>query len=219
MYCSFDALQHYTSYPQSFMYHKLKRFADISLALPLCLILSPAFLLIIVLIYLDSGRPIFFKQTRVGLAGKLFEIYKFRTLYPGAHEVTNPQAMVTPIGSFLRRWGLDELPQLINVLKGDMSLVGPRPTIPEQVEQYTDYEKQRLEMPPGITGWAQIHGRNAIAWPERIALDVEYVKSANLSLDTLILLKTPLSLITGKNDTYGTGGKNADFIGMEENTF
>ena len=113
-------------------------------------------------ILIESGRPIFFKQERVGLKGQRFWIYKFRTLYQGAHEVTNPQAMVTPLGTFMRRWGIDELPQLINVLKKDMSIVGPRPTIPEQVAQYGPFEKQRLDMRPGITGWAQIHGRNAI---------------------------------------------------------
>ena len=196
------------------MYPKLKRLADIFIALAMCLILSPVILLIIFLIYVDSGRPVFFKQTRVGLAGKLFQIYKFRTLYQGAHEVTNPQAMITPIGGFLRRWGIDELPQLINVLKKDMSIVGPRPTVPEQVAQYGPFEKQRLTMRPGITGWAQIHGRNAIDWPARIELDVEYIKSASLVLDTQILLFTPISLLAGKDNTYGPSGENVDFWGV-----
>ncbi|MFK7847044.1 MAG: sugar transferase [Rhodothermales bacterium] len=198
------------------MYHKLKRLADIVLALALCLILSPVFVLVTLLIFIESGRPIIFRQTRVGLSGKLFKIYKFRTLYRGAHEVTNPQAMITPIGGFLRRWGIDELPQLINVLKDDMSIVGPRPTIPEQVEHYSEFEKQRLEMRPGITGWAQIHGRNAIDWPARIELDIEYVKSANLTFDTQILLRTPISLISGKDNAYGPTGHNVDFFGPEE---
>ncbi len=195
------------------MYPTIKRIADISLALILLAISAPIFLLIILLIFLESGRPVFFRQTRVGLGGKLFQIYKFRTLYQGAHEVTNPQAMITPIGGFLRRWGLDELPQLINVLKKDMSLVGPRPTIPEQVARYNEFEKQRLQMRPGITGWAQIHGRNAIDWPARIELDIEYINSANFSLDTQILLRTPMTLIEGKDNTYGPTGENVDFVG------
>lgn len=200
------------------MYPTLKRFADISLAIIVGLVAAPVLLLIMLFIFLESGRPVFFKQTRVGLGGKLFQIYKFRTLYQGAHEVTNPQAMVTPIGSFLRRWGLDELPQLYNVLKKEMSLVGPRPTIPEQVARYSDFERQRLLMRPGITGWAQIHGRNAIDWHARIELDIEYVKSANLSLDTQILLRTPFSLIAGKKNTYGPNGNNTDFLGTTEST-
>ena len=195
------------------MYPTIKRIADISLALILLVISAPIFLLIILLIAIESGRPVFFRQTRVGLGGKLFQIYKFRTLYQGAHEVTNPQAMITPIGGFLRRWGLDELPQLINVLKKDMSLVGPRPTIPEQVARYNEFEKQRLQMRPGITGWAQIHGRNAIDWPARIELDIEYINSANFSLDTQILLRTPMTLIEGKDNTYGPTGENVDFVG------
>lgn len=196
------------------MYPKLKRLADFSLALSLCIILLPVFLLVGLIILVESGRPIFFCQTRVGFQGKLFKIYKFRTLYRGAHEVTNPQAMVTPFGNFLRRWGIDELPQLFNILKNEMSLVGPRPTLPEQVERYGDFERQRLEMRPGITGWAQIHGRNAIDWHKRIVLDVEYINSANLTLDTQILLRTPMSLLGGKENTYGPKGENIDFVDL-----
>ena len=194
------------------MYLKLKRLADILIAVTLLVILSPFFLAVMLAILIESGRPIFFKQERVGLQGKRFRIYKFRTLYQGAHEVTNPQAMVTPLGTFMRRWGIDELPQLINVLKKDMSIVGPRPTLPEQVAQYGPFEKQRLAMRPGITGWAQIHGRNAIDWPARIQLDVEYIQQANLMKDTTILLRTPLSLLNGKHNTYGPDGINVDFV-------
>ncbi len=200
------------------MYLTLKRIADILIALTLLVFLSPLFLVISLAIFLESGRPIFFKQERVGLKEKRFWIYKFRTLYQGAHEVTNPQAMITPFGGFMRRWGIDELPQLINVLKKDMSIVGPRPTIPEQVAQYGPFEKQRLAMRPGITGWAQIHGRNAIDWPKRIQLDVEYIEQANLIKDTKILLRTPLSLLNGKANTYGPEGQNVDFSGPDERT-
>lgn len=197
------------------MYFFSKRLLDIVVTLFLGLLLSPLFLVIALCIYIDSRGPVLFKQTRVGLNGRLFRIYKFRTLYPGAHEVTNPQAMVTPVGSFLRKWGLDELPQLLNILKNDMSLVGPRPTLPEQVEQYGTFERRRLNMRPGITGWAQIHGRNAIDWSKRIAFDVEYVRNANLALDLMILVRTPFSL-AGENNTYGPAGKNLDFNGFAD---
>ncbi len=197
------------------MYYFSKRLLDIVVTVTLCLVLSPLFLVIALCIYIDSRGPVLFKQTRVGLNGRLFRIYKFRTLYTGAHEVTNPQAMVTPVGSFLRRWGLDELPQLFNILKNDMSLVGPRPTLPEQVAEYGSFERRRLFMRPGITGWAQIHGRNAIDWSKRIAFDVEYVRNANLALDLMILLRTPFSL-AGANNTYGPSGKNLDFTGFTD---
>lgn len=199
-------------------YLTLKRLVDICVSAALLLALSPLFLLIVICLFLDDGRPIFFKQTRIGQHGKPFEIYKFRTLSQKAHDVTNPQAVVTFTGKFLRRWGLDELPQLINILKNDMSLVGPRPTIPEQVEKYSDFEKRRLQMRPGITGWAQIHGRNGIGWPERIQLDVEYISEASLLLDLEIMLRTPGSL-AATNDTYGTSGKNSDFEGATDSAY
>lgn len=197
------------------MYLFTKRLLDLVIAMTLCLLLSPIFFIIAIAIYLDSEGPVLFRQTRIGLNGRPFKIYKFRTLYVGAHEVSNPQAMVTSVGIFLRRWGLDELPQLFNILKNDMSLVGPRPTLPEQVARYSARERRRLQMRPGITGWAQIHGRNAIDWSRRIALDVEYVRNANLALDLMILVRTPFSL-TAEDNTYGPSGKNIEFKGLAD---
>jgi lipopolysaccharide/colanic/teichoic acid biosynthesis glycosyltransferase len=117
----------------------------------------------------------------------------------------------------LRSWSLDELPQLINVLKGDMSIVGPRPTLPYQVEQYDDFQRRRLLVKPGITGWAQVNGRNAISWEQRIKLDVWYVENWSLRLDVAILFKT-IRVVIRKEGLYGTGGVNDDFISSKNDT-
>lgn len=137
-----------------------------------------------------------FKQVRVGKDGKQFVLYKFRTMKVGAEEVTagkyitGKEEVITPIGRFLRRWAIDELPQLFNVLKGDMSIVGPRPALPYQVEKYDERQKKRLMMKPGITGWAQVNGRNKLTWPERIELDLWYVDNWSLCLDLRIIALT-----------------------------
>lgn len=192
------------------MYTRLKRTFDIILAIILCLVCAPLMIWIGFVVLIESGRPIFFRQTRIGKQGRPFSIIKFRTLYTGSHDVSHPLDRVTPSGKLLRRWGLDELPQLWNVLKGDMSIVGPRPTLPDQVKQYGAFEKRRLDMRPGITGLAQIHGRNAIDWPARIRYDVEYVDNARIGLDLKIILRTPASLLDGTS-AYGPDGYNAEF--------
>ncbi len=159
-------------------------------------ILLPLFLVVAVLIKIDSKGPVFFMQERVGKNGKIFKTFKFRTMIAGADEKTkgvyidkeNPY--VTKMGKFLRRSGIDELPQVINVLKGDMSFVGPRPTLEYQIKKYNDFQKKRLLMKPGITGWALINGRNMLTWPERIKLDVWYVEHWSFWLDIKILFKT-----------------------------
>ena len=190
-------------------YHRLKRWLDVSLAALLLAVLLPLMAGLSVLILIDSGFPIFFRQTRIGYQGASFELFKFRTLHPGRHNPATPQHHTTRVGRILRRWGLDELPQLWNVLRGEMSLVGPRPTIPEQVARYTPEERRRLEALPGLTGWAQVHGRNALTWPERIAFDCWYVEHMNFWLDLSILIKTPVELVSG-NGTYGSKGYNMD---------
>jgi exopolysaccharide biosynthesis polyprenyl glycosylphosphotransferase len=160
------------------------------------LVLLPIFLIAAILIKIDSKGPVFFLQERVGKDGKIFKVFKFRTMTVEAPEKTKGKYIeksnpyVTRVGKFLRRSGIDELPQLINVLKGDMSLVGPRPTLPYQVEKYNDYQRKRLLMKPGITSWALIHGRNKLTWPERIEYDVWYVENWNFWLDIKILFKT-----------------------------
>ena len=193
-----------------FSYHSAKRVADVAGAALLCLALAPVLIAIAVLVWLDSGRPVLFRQTRTGRHGRPFQIIKFRTLRPGCGLTSDPSQHATRIGRVLRRWGLDELPQLWNIFRGDMSLVGPRPTLPDQVARYGPFERQRLRVRPGLTGWAQIHGRNAIPWDERIALDVWYAEHQSLWLDLRILLRTPFMLLSGRG-SYGPDGQNSDY--------
>jgi lipopolysaccharide/colanic/teichoic acid biosynthesis glycosyltransferase len=150
---------------------------------------------------LEDGGPVFFRQQRVGLDGRLFDVLKLRTMIVDAHTqgagyaVDKGDSRITRIGNLLRRTSLDELPQLWNVLRGEMSLVGPRPTLSYQVEQYTERQRRRLEVRPGLTGWAQVNGRASLSWPERIELDVWYVEHRSLALDLRILLRTALVLL------------------------
>ncbi len=194
----------------SSLYSGFKRLGDVVLAALTLVLGLPALMLIAALIVAESGRPVFYRQKRVGRGGVPFVIVKFRTLRRGRHDPANPGRLVTRVGRVLRRFGLDELPQLWNILRGEMSLVGPRPMLPHQVATLDAFERQRLAVRPGITGWAQIHGRNALPWPERIRLDVWYVEHCSPWLDAYILLKTPFFLMAGKG-VYGTGGKNPDF--------
>jgi lipopolysaccharide/colanic/teichoic acid biosynthesis glycosyltransferase len=146
---------------------------------------------------------VFYRQLRVGRDGEPFQLWKLRTMVPGAESmgagiyVLEGDSRITRTGRLLRRFSLDELPNLVNVLKGDMAVVGPRPTVQEQVDRYTDRQRRRLEVKPGITGWAQINGRTSLSWPERIELDVWYVEHRSLRLDLQILLKTARMLATG----------------------
>jgi lipopolysaccharide/colanic/teichoic acid biosynthesis glycosyltransferase len=159
----------------------------------------------------DRGGSVLYRQSRVGKEGRDFELLKLRTMVAGAERmgagfaVDEGDTRITRVGRFLRRTSIDELPQLWNVLRGDMSLVGPRPTLRYQVEQYDERQRRRLEVRPGLTGWAQVNGRAGLSWPERIELDVWYVDNRSPALDLKILLKTPLVLFRG---TYrgATGG-------------
>jgi lipopolysaccharide/colanic/teichoic acid biosynthesis glycosyltransferase len=152
-------------------------------------------------IRLEDGGAVFFRQERVGLDGRPFEVLKLRTMIVDAHTqgagyaVDKGDSRITRVGNLLRRTSLDELPQLWNVLRGEMSLVGPRPTLSYQVEQYTERQRRRLEVRPGLTGWAQVNGRASLSWPERIELDVWYVEHRSLALDLRILLRTAAVLL------------------------
>ena len=154
-------------------------------------------------IRLESRGPVFYRQRRVGRGGEPFDLWKLRTMVPGAESmgaglyVLEGDPRITRTGRLLRRFSLDELPNLVNVLKGDMAIVGPRPTVQEQVDRYTERQLRRLEVKPGITGWAQINGRTSLLWPERIELDVWYVEHRSLRLDLRILMKTARMLATG----------------------
>jgi lipopolysaccharide/colanic/teichoic acid biosynthesis glycosyltransferase len=181
----------------------LSRILDILLASVLLVLASPFLLAAVVAIRFESRGHAFYRQRRVGRHGEPFELWKLRTMVPGAEAmgagiyVLEGDPRITRVGGFLRRLSVDELPNLINVLKGDMALVGPRPTIQEQVDRYTDRQRRRLEVKPGITGWAQVNGRTSLPWPERIELDVWYVDHRSLWLDLRILAKTVRLLATG----------------------
>ena len=164
---------------------------------------SPLTLLAALAIKLESRGPVFYRQLRVGLDGRPFELWKLRTMVPRAESmgagvyVVEGDPRITRVGRLLRRFSLDELPNFVNVLKGEMAVVGPRPTVQEQVDRYTERQRRRLEVKPGITGWAQVNGRTSLPWPERIELDVWYVEHRSLWLDVRILLKTVRMLATG----------------------
>ena len=172
---------------------------------------APVLAVAAVAIKLEDGGPVLYRQRRVGRDGVPFDLLKLRTMVVGAERqgagwaVNRGDPRITRAGRVLRRLSLDELPQLWNVLRGDMSLIGPRPTLAYQVERYTPRQRRRLEVKPGLTGWAQIHGRAALPWDERIELDVWYVDHRSPRLDLQILLRTPLALLTGtyKGETGG----------------
>lgn len=208
----------------SFVYLALsvKNVIDIVLGIILLFILLPLFMLIGIIIKIDTRGSIFFIQERVGINGKPFFVYKFRTMVDDAVNIgaglniIDNDPRITFSGKTLRNTSLDELPQLINIVKGDMSFIGPRPTLQYQVDNYTPHQRKRLNMKPGITGWAQINGRNNIPWEERIELDVWYVENWSLWLDIKILLKTPKAILS-KEDVYSNTGVSYDFKGTENN--
>ena len=176
------------------IYRKVgKRLMDIVGSLVGLILLSPLFLLISFLLLIKQSRPIFFVQSRPGLHGKAFNLYKFRTMtneINQAGELLSNEERITNIGLFLRKTSLDEIPELWNVFKGDMSLVGPRPLLFDYVPYYNDFQLQRHQALPGITGLAQVHGRNALSWERRFEYDVKYIQSITLMKDIEILMKT-----------------------------
>jgi lipopolysaccharide/colanic/teichoic acid biosynthesis glycosyltransferase len=191
--------------------YALNRAADIAVAGTALVATSPLLALAALAVKLEDGGPILYKQTRVGKDGVDFELLKLRTMIVNAENqgagfaVDKGDSRITRSGRILRRLSLDELPQLWNVVRGDMSVIGPRPTLHYQVEQYTPHQRRRLEVRPGITGWAQIHGRASLPWADRIDKDVWYVDHRSPLIDLKILLRTPLALFGG---TYkgATGG-------------
>ena len=164
---------------------------------------APVLALAAILIKLESRGPVFYRQRRVGRGGAPVELWKLRTMVPGAETmgsgiyVVEGDPRITRTGRLLRRLSLDELPNLVNVLRGEMAIVGPRPTVQEQVDRYTERQRRRLEVRPGITGWAQINGRTSLPWPERIELDVWYVEHRSVRLDLRIVARTVRMLATG----------------------
>ena len=175
-----------------------KRLFDLSFSLVLALLLLPLLALLAVLVYIDLGSPALFRQQRPGLLGKPFAFYKFRTMNNRTDKdgrLLPDGDRLTAFGRFLRRASLDELPQLFNVIRGDMSLVGPRPLLMEYLDLYTDEQMRRHAVKPGITGWAQVNGRNAVSWEEKFRLDLWYVDNRSLFLDLRIILLTVIRII------------------------
>ena len=189
----------------------MNRAADLAVAGGTLLVASPLLALAALAVKLEDGGPVLYRQTRVGKDGADFELLKLRTMVVGAEAIGAGLAVdrgdprITRTGRLLRKLSLDELPQLWNVVRGQMSVIGPRPTLRYQVEQYDDRQRHRLDVKPGITGWAQINGRAALPWAERIELDVWYVEHRSPSLDLRILARTPLALFRGtyKGETGG----------------
>jgi len=190
-----------------------KRVLDIGVAGLLLLLSAPVLAIAAAAIKLSSRGPVIYRQRRVGRGGVEFDLLKLRTMVAGAEQmgaglaVDEGDPRITRAGALLRRWSLDELPNLLNVLKGDMSIVGPRPTVQSQVSQYTPRQRGRLAVAPGITGWAQVSGRAALPWHERIELDLWYIEHWSLRLDLRILARTARMLFSGKGLYRGeTGG-------------
>lgn len=193
-----------------------KRAEDLLIAVPATVVAIPILLVVGAAILIESGRPLLYVDERVGLGGRTFRAIKFRTMIQGALDqglgrlVAATDTRITRVGTALRRWSIDEMPQILNVLRGDMSMVGPRPTYREQVERYTERDRGRLRVKPGITGLAQVSGRNDLSWRERIDLDLEYVQTLSLLLDLKILLRTPVVVLRGIG-LYGKGGVTRDY--------
>jgi lipopolysaccharide/colanic/teichoic acid biosynthesis glycosyltransferase len=196
-----------------YLYSRRKRALDLAIAGTLAAIGAPVVALAAAAIRLESpGHPIY-RQTRVGKDGHIFEVIKLRTMVTGAEHmgagmaVDEGDSRITRVGAFLRRTSIDELPNVVNVLRGEMSLIGPRPTLRVQVDAYTDRQRRRLDVRPGLTGWAQVNGRASLPWAERIELDLWYLEHASLRLDLRILVLTARMAVTGHGLYRGeTGG-------------
>ena len=185
----------------------IRRATDIVVSAAGLLVASPLLALAALAVRVETPGAVIFRQRRSGLHGREFDVLKLRTMVQGAEHmgaglaVNENDARITRVGAFLRRTSLDELPNLVNVLRGDMSLIGPRPTLPAQVAQYTERQRGRLEIKPGITGWAQVNGRASLPWSERIELDLYYIEHRSLVLDAQILWRT-IGMVLGGSDLY-----------------
>jgi lipopolysaccharide/colanic/teichoic acid biosynthesis glycosyltransferase len=190
----------------------IRRTLDIAVSALVLLLGAPVLAVAIVAIRLESPGPVIYRQRRVGQHGRPFDVLKLRTMVDGAEHigaglaVNEDDARITRVGAFLRRTSLDELPNLLNVLRGEMSLIGPRPTLPVQVAQYTERQRGRLAVKPGLTGWAQVNGRASLPWSERIELDLYYIEHRSLALDLRILWRTPAMVLGGGGLYKGQAG-------------
>jgi lipopolysaccharide/colanic/teichoic acid biosynthesis glycosyltransferase len=195
-----------------------KRVIDIALGSFLAVLTAPVQAACAIAIKLDDGGPVLFRQERSGRGGVPFEILKFRTMRPDTEKVAGgypSAAMVTHVGAVLRRTSLDEVPQLYNIIRGDMSFVGPRPALTEQATRYTEFQRRRLQVRPGLTGMAQLRYRNTAPWSQRIKADVEYVERLNLLLDLRLMLMTIPKVVLGSNQTVGQSVTEVDDLARE----
>lgn len=185
----------------------MKRIFDVIFSFLILLLTAPLIMITYILVIFKLGKPAIFKQTRPGYLGESFNIYKFRTMLNTTDkngELLPNEERRHPVGNLIRKTSLDELPQLINVIKGDISLVGPRPLLMEYLPLYNEFQRKRMDVKPGITGWAQINGRNAISWEKKFALDVWYVENHSFKLDMFILYKTVKNVIKRKDVNSST---------------
>ncbi len=197
----------------------IKRAIDVILSLLILFFTLPFFVMIALLIRIAMGKPVFFRQLRPGRHGRIFRMIKFRTMSEkrdGHGMLLADGERLTGIGRFLRRTSLDELPELLNVLKGEMSLVGPRPLLVQYLERYSRDQARRHEVKPGVTGWAQVNGRNALTWESRFDLDVWYVDHISFVLDGRILLKTVATVFTCQGINHAGQATMAEFMGTEQ---
>ena len=190
----------------------IRRLLDILVSSGALLASAPVLALAALAIRLESEGPVIYRQRRIGLHGHPFDAIKLRTMVQGAEHigaglaVNADDSRITRVGAVLRRTSVDELPNLVNVLRGEMSLIGPRPTLPVQVDQYTERQRRRLEIKPGITGWAQVNGRASLPWSERIELDLYYIEHRSLALDLRILWRTAAMVLGGSGLYKGASG-------------
>ena len=189
-----------------------RRLIDIAASAVALVLMAPLLALAVLAIRRESRGRAIYRQRRAGKDGKAFDVFKLRTMVDGAEHIGAGLAVnvndsrITRVGAFLRRTSLDELPNLLNVLRGEMSLIGPRPTLPVQVNQYSERQRRRLAVKPGITGWAQVNGRASLPWAERIELDLYYVEHRSLALDLRILARTPTMVLGGAGLYKGHAG-------------
>ena len=196
-----------------------KRFFDLLISLILLLVLSPLILILGVIVWINMGWPVIFAQARPGYHGSIFRLYKFRSMRDASDRNGNPlpdEQRLTRLGKFMRSTSLDELPELVNVLKGEMSLVGPRPLLIAYLDRYTPEQARRHDVLPGITGWAQVNGRNAISWEEKFKLDVWYVDHQSFLLDLKILLMTAGKVFKRESINAPGSATAPEFMGSEK---
>ncbi len=196
-----------------------KRFLDFVLVAFVCIVVSPIILSIFIVLAMANNGKVFFHQDRCGINGRVFRLIKFRTMTDSRNEegrLLPDSERLTKVGRFLRSLSLDELPQLFNVIKGDMSLVGPRPLLVKYLPRYNEFQSRRHEVRPGITGWAQVNGRNALSWEKKFEYDVWYVDNISFRLDIKILFMTLIKVLKRENIFHGEGITMEEFKGSAE---